>query len=55
MGPPPDEMTRVLEAVGRAAGQIDRTLQISLGWTTSREQVDRVVDMLAEACDSADL
>ncbi len=54
-GPPPDEMARVLEAVGRAPGQIDRTLQISLGWTTSREQVDRVVDMLAEACDSADL
>jgi cysteine desulfurase len=52
---PPDEMNRVLTAAGRSPGQIARTLQISLGWTTSREQIDRAVDMLADACDSANL
>ena len=51
---PPDEMTRVLTAAGRSSVQIARTLQVSMGWTTSREQIDRAVEMLANACDSAD-
>jgi cysteine desulfurase len=51
---PPDEMTRVLAAAGRSSVQIARTLQVSMGWTTSREQIDRAVEMLANACDSAD-
>lgn len=50
---PPCEMTRVLTAAGRSPEQIARTLQISLGWTTSREQIDRAVEELAGACDSA--
>lgn len=50
---PPDEMTRVLRAIGRTEPQIARTVAISLGWTTSRDQIDRTVKLLAEACDSA--
>ena len=52
---PPCEMTRVLTAAGRSSRQLARTMQISLGWTTSREQVDRAVELLAAACDSARL
>ncbi len=52
-GCPPDEFTRVLRAIGRSDAQIQRTIRISLGWTTSREQVDRAVDLLAEAWDVA--
>lgn len=48
---PPDEITRVLRAIGRDQSQIDRTLRISLGWTSSREQVDRAVELLADAWD----
>tara|TARA_R110002049_G_scaffold285698_2_gene466800 strand:+ start:5443 stop:6561 length:1119 start_codon:yes stop_codon:yes gene_type:complete len=48
---PPDAITRVLRAIGRTDSQIGRTLCISLGWTTSRDQVDRSVEMLAEAWD----
>ncbi|MCM2374137.1 cysteine desulfurase family protein [Aporhodopirellula aestuarii] len=50
---PPDEMTRVLRAIGRTDKQIGRTLRFSVGWTTSREQIDRAVDMIAEACECA--
>lgn len=50
---PPCEMTRVLAAAGRSSRQVARTMQISMGWTTSREQVDRAVELLASACDSA--
>lgn len=50
---PPCEVTRVLAAAGRSPEQIARTMQISLGWTTSREQVDRAVEFLVAACDSA--
>ncbi len=48
---PADEMTRALRAIGRSDAQIGRTIRISLGWTTSRDQVDRAIDLLAEACD----
>jgi cysteine desulfurase len=48
---PADEMTRVLRAIGRTDAEIKRTLRISLGWTTSRDQIERAVDLLAEACD----
>ncbi len=48
---PPDEMTRALLAIGRTHPQIGRTLRISLGWTTSRDQIDRTVDLIADACD----
>ncbi len=52
-GSPPDEITRVLRAIGRSEKQIGRTLRFSVGWTTSREQIDRAVDMIAEACECA--
>ncbi len=48
---PPDEITRALRAIGRTDAEIKRTIRISLGWTTSRDQIDRAVDMLAEAWD----
>ncbi len=50
---PADEMTRSLRAIGRTDAQIGRTLRVSMGWTTSREQVDRAVQLLAEAWDGA--
>ncbi len=50
---PPDEMTRSLRSIGRTEAQIGRTLRVSMGWTTSREQVDRAVELLAEAWDGA--
>lgn len=46
---PADEMTRALRAIGRDPAQIGRTLRVSLGWTSSQDQVDRAVEMLAEA------
>lgn len=48
---PPDEMTRALQAIGRTHAEVGRTLRISLGWTTSHDQVDRAVELLADACD----
>ena len=48
---PPDEMTRALRAIGRSDSQIARTIRVSIGWTTSRDQIDRAVEMLAEAFD----
>ncbi|TWT65005.1 Cysteine desulfurase [Allorhodopirellula solitaria] len=50
---PPDEITRVLRAIGCTDRQIGRTLRFSVGWTTSREQIDRAVDLIAEACEHA--
>lgn len=50
-GSPPDEFTRCLLAIGRNESQIGRTLRLSVGWTTSRESIDRTVQLLAEACD----
>ncbi|WP_146413980.1 MULTISPECIES: cysteine desulfurase family protein [Crateriforma] len=49
---PPDEMTRALKAIGCSDSEVNRTLRISLGWTTSRDQIDRAVDLLAEAADT---
>jgi len=49
---PADEMTRALQAIGRSRWQIGRTIRLSMGWTTSREQVDRATELLAEAWDS---
>lgn len=46
---PPDEMTRVLQAIGRSDKQIGRTLRLSVGWTTSQDQVERAINLLAEA------
>ena len=48
---PPDEMTRVLREIGCSDSQIGRTLRFSVGWTTSRDQIDRAVELLADACD----
>jgi cysteine desulfurase len=48
---PPDEMTRSLRAIGRSNSQIGRTLRISLGWTTSQDQVQRAIELLADAWD----
>ena len=50
---PPDEMTRALKAIGRSDSQVGRTLRLSLGWTTSHEQIDRTIELLAEASDGA--
>ena len=46
---PPDEMTRCLRAIGRSEHQISTAVRFSIGWTTSREQIDRAVERLAEA------
>lgn len=48
---PADQMTRCLAAVGMSPHQIGGAIRISLGWTTSQEQVDRAADLLAEAWD----
>lgn len=48
---PPDEMTRVLREVGRSDSQIGKTMSLSVGWTTTRDQIDRAVELLAEACE----
>lgn len=48
---PPDEMTRALRALGMTNAQVGRTLCLSLGWTTSHEQVDRTIELLADAWD----
>jgi cysteine desulfurase len=49
---PPDEMTRTLQAIGCSAATIGRTLRISLGWTTTRDEVHRAVEILADAWES---
>ncbi|MCA9140807.1 MAG: cysteine desulfurase [Planctomycetales bacterium] len=49
---PPDEFTRTLRAIGRSDSQIGRTLRVSLGWTTSNEQVERAAELIAEAFDT---
>ena len=48
---PADEFTRSLRAIGKDDGQIGRTIRISLGWTTSAEQVERAAFLIAEAFD----
>jgi cysteine desulfurase len=48
---PADEMTRCLQAIGLPTERIRRCCRVSLGWTTSQDQVDRAADLLAEACD----
>ena len=48
---PPDEFTRSLRAIGRSDSQIGRTIRISLGWTTSNEQIERAAFLIAEAFD----
>lgn len=48
---PPDEFTRSLRAIGRTDSQIVRTLRVSLGWTTSSEQVERAAGLIAAAFD----
>ncbi len=49
---PPDEMARVLRAIGRSDSEIGRTLSVSIGWTTTRDQIDRAISLLAEAWDT---
>ncbi len=49
---PPDEMARTLRAIGRSDSQIGRTISASIGWTTTRDQIDRAVSLLAEAWDT---
>ncbi|MEM9366877.1 MAG: cysteine desulfurase family protein [Planctomycetota bacterium] len=46
---PPDEITRTLRAIGRTEPQIGRTMRISIGWTTTHDQIDRAISLLAEA------
>lgn len=49
---PPDEFTRSLRAIGRSESEIGRTLRVSLGWTTSNEQIERAASLIASAFDS---
>lgn len=49
---PPDEFTRVLRGIGASDSQIGRTIRLSVGWTTTRDQIDRAVELLADACES---
>ena len=49
---PPDEMTRVLQAIGKSPEEIRRTARFSFGWTTSRDQIDQAVDLIAAAWDT---
>jgi cysteine desulfurase len=48
---PADEMTRCLRAIGKQDQSISRVLRISLGWTTSHDQINRAIELLAEAHD----
>lgn len=48
---PPDEMTRCLLAAGENRDTAGRIVRLSIGWTTSQEQVDRAVELFAEALD----
>ncbi|MEM6474221.1 MAG: cysteine desulfurase, partial [Planctomycetota bacterium] len=48
---PPDEFTRTLRAIGFRESQIGRTLRVSLGWTTSRDQIARAACLIADAFD----
>ncbi|QDT06112.1 Cysteine desulfurase [Rubripirellula lacrimiformis] len=50
---PPDETTRALRAIGMSGAQVGRTIRLSLGWTSSRDQVDRAIELLADASDAA--
>ena len=49
---PPDEFTRSLRAIGRSDSQIGRTFRISLGWTTSNEQIEKAAGLIAQAFDN---
>jgi cysteine desulfurase len=49
---PADEMTRCLVAVGKDPDQIAQVARLSIGWTTSEEQIDRVVQRLANAMET---
>ena len=49
---PPDEFTRVLKETGASDSQIGRTIRLSVGWTTTRDQIDRAIELLADACES---
>jgi cysteine desulfurase len=49
---PPDEMTRMLHAIGCSESDVSQAIRVSVGWTTSRDQVDRAVELIAEARDS---
>jgi cysteine desulfurase len=49
---PPDEMTRMLRAIGCSDDEIERTIRVSVGWTTSRDQIDSAIDLIAAAWDS---
>ena len=51
-GAPPDEFTRAARAIGRSEAQIGRTLSVSLGWTTSQDEIDQAADLLAEAVET---
>jgi cysteine desulfurase len=50
---PADEMTRCLHAVGHDPAEIAQVARLSIGWTTSEEQIDRVVQRLANAMETA--
>jgi cysteine desulfurase len=49
---PPDEMTRCLLAIGENRAAVSRVVRLSIGWTTSEEQIDRTIELFAEALDA---
>lgn len=49
---PADEFARSLIAIGKPRVSIQRHCRLSLGWTTSEEQIDRAADALAAACET---
>ncbi len=50
---PPDEMTQVLRAIGSDPSAVARTIRFSVGWTTTRDQIDRAIELLADALESS--
>lgn len=50
-GRPAEAMMRALQALGYDETRVRRVVHLSFGWTTSRDQVDRAAEMLADACE----
>lgn len=49
---PPDEITRTLRAVGCESRVIDRCLRISVGWTTTSDEILRAAEVFSDAIES---
>ncbi|MEM9826274.1 MAG: aminotransferase class V-fold PLP-dependent enzyme [Planctomycetota bacterium] len=49
---PPDEMTRTLRAIGLPPAQIGRIIRFSIGSATTRDELSRAVELLADGWES---